>query len=168
MTLESSTKLLSLNRIASLIVLRADPHVTWTIPYHGGDAEPFAEAVQVTGGKDGSWCRSVVFSYSNDGFELTTLDMYRTLQPRRNGENGQPLPLNVKFRFIAKMDRGPTYFSSEEAFHIMQVAKLSVSSDFEVELVYRHMLESDNLAAELSKIKEQLIEIARKQGCKLV
>jgi hypothetical protein len=51
---------------------------------------------------------------------------------------------------------------------MMRLAKLSMSSDFEVELAYKHDLEGENLTAEIGRIKGQLIEIGRKQGCKLV
>lgn len=54
----------------------------------------------------------------------------------------------------------------EDSFQIMRIAKLSLPSDFEVELAYKHDLEGENLAAEIGRIKGQLIEIGRKQGCK--
>jgi hypothetical protein len=149
-------------------IVHGDSHVTWTIPYHGGNASPFPKAIEVIGGKNGSWRRSVTFLQATDGGKLTILDMHKDLQPRRNGEDGQPFPLKVQFRLIEKITRPDAIHDVTERFEMMRLAKLSMSSDFEVELANKHDLEGENLTAEIGRIKGQLIEIGRKQGCKLV
>jgi hypothetical protein len=93
--------------------------------------------------------------------------LHKNLQPRRNGEDGQPLPLKVQFRLVDKMSY-VSIGSVMDCFQIMLVARLSLSSEFEVELLYKHDLEGETLAAEIGRIKGQLIEMAREQGCKLV
>lgn len=60
-------------------IVHGDPHVTLTIPYFGGVARHFDKAVEVTGGKNGSWRRSVGFFQATDGGNLTTLDMHKYL-----------------------------------------------------------------------------------------
>ena len=50
----------------------------------------------------------------------------------------------------------------------MKDAMLSLSSEFEVELLYEHGLEGKKLAAEIGCIKEHLVGIAQDEGCTLV
>jgi hypothetical protein len=91
--------------------------------------------------------------------------MQENLQPRRNGKDGQSLPLKVQFLLTGPIPMGNIVEDAEHAFDMLHYSKLRLSPDIKIDFAYEHYMDGLRLAAEYSRAGKKLLEIGRRRGC---